>query len=449
MSNTPASDLIVSVSGIRGLVGKSLTPDQACRFASALGTYLKGGRVVLARDSRPSGRMLRSAVVAGLTATGCGVDDLGIAPTPTVGIAVRQLGAAGGIQITASHNPAPWNGLKMFGADGAVLSADRGKQVQAIFESNGFKYAGWDGIGETRVPPDFLDEHARLACDSVSAVSVSGAGFRVLLDANGGAGGPLGTNLLRQLGCEVVELGCDADGTFFHEAEPIPAHLVDVGPQVTRSEAAVGFVLDPDADRLALIDETGCCISEELTLALAVKYRLAQKRGPVVVNMSTSRVIEDLAREVGCDFTRSAVGEANVVAQMRAVGAVIGGEGNGGVIDPRVGWVRDPFVGMAMILNLMADSGQTLSELVASLPQYAMLKTKFTVPKEKLSAALDAIEKHWPEAKVNRQDGLRLDWPDRWVHVRPSNTEPVVRVIAESPTEAETKRLCDEAAACL
>jgi phosphomannomutase len=270
-----------------------------------------------------------------------------------------------------------------------------------------------------------------------------------LLDANGGAGGPLGASLLRQLGCEVVELACEADGNFVHEAEPIPAHLVDVGPQVVRSEAAVGFVLDPDADRLALIDEQGMCISEEITLALAVKYRLQEKRGPVVVNMSTSRVIEDIAREAGCEFLRTAVGEANVVAGMRAAGAVIGGEGNGGVIDPRIGWVRDPFIGMAMILNFMADSGQKLSELVASLPAYAMLKTKYTVPKEKLAAALDAVERRWPDAKVNRVDGLRLDWPDRWVHVRASNTEPAVRIIAESPSDAETKRLCDEAAACL
>jgi phosphomannomutase len=446
--STP-SDLIVSVSGIRGIVGQSLTPESACRFAAALGTYLKGGRVVVSRDSRPSGRMLRSAVFAGLTSAGCSVEDIGIAPTPTVGVAVRQMGAAGGIQITASHNPAPWNGLKMFGPDGAVLPADRGKQVQQLFEAGGIKYASWDGIGSVRVPPDILDEHLKLATDAVSATSVHAAGFRVLLDGNGGAGGPLGVNLLRQLGCEVVELACDADGIFVHEAEPVPAHLTDIGPQVERSEAAVGFVLDPDADRLALIDEKGRCVSEEVTLALAVKYRLGQKPGPVVINMSTSRVIEDLAREAGCECRRTAVGEANVVAGMRATGAVIGGEGNGGVIDPRVGWVRDPFVGMAMILTLMAETGQTLSELVASLPAYAMLKTKYTVPKDKLSAALDAIEKRWADAKVNRQDGLRLDWADRWVHVRPSNTEPVVRVIAESPTEAETKQLCDDAAACL
>jgi phosphomannomutase len=393
--------------------------------------------------------MLRNAVLAGLTSAGSSVEDIGIAPTPTVGIAVRQLGAAGGIQITASHNPAPWNGLKMFGPDGAVLTAERGREVQQLFEVGGIKYAGWDGIGTVRVPPDLLDEHVKLACDAVGAAMIHAAGFRVLLDGNGGAGGPLGANLLRQLGCEVVELACDADGLFVHEAEPIPAHLIDVGPQVVRSEAAIGFVLDPDADRLALINEKGTSVSEEVTLALAVKYRLGQKKGPVVINMSTSRVVEDIAREAGCECLRTAVGEANVVAGMRSAGAVIGGEGNGGVIDPRVGWVRDPFVGMAMILALMAETGKNLSELVAGLPAYAMLKTKYTVAKDKLAGALDAIAKRWPDAKADRRDGLRLDWADRWVHVRPSNTEPVVRVIAESPTEAETKKLCDDAAACL
>ncbi|WP_020469930.1 phosphoglucosamine mutase [Zavarzinella formosa] len=446
MSQPAPSDLIVSVSGIRGLVGQSLTPDRVSVFAAALGTYLKGGRVVVSRDSRPSGRMLRQAVIAGLTSTGCSVEDIGIAPTPTVGVAVRELGAAGAIQITASHNPAPWNGLKMFGADGAVLSAERGLHVKRLFESGPLHYATWDKIGETRVPPDVTEDHLKLVCDIVSVANLCGSAFRVLLDGNGGAGGPLGTLLLQQLGCEIIEQGCDSDGVFLHEAEPIPAHLQDVAPQVQRSGAAVGFVLDPDADRLALIDEKGVCVSEELTLALAVKYRLAQKRGPVVINMSTSRVIEDLARDANSECFRTAVGEANVVAGMKASQAVIGGEGNGGVIDPRVGWVRDPFVAMPMILSLMAETGLPLSELIAGLPQYSMLKTKYTVPKEKLASVLTAIESRWPEAKVNKQDGLRLDWSDRWIHVRSSNTEPVVRIIAEAPTADEAKTLCDAAA---
>jgi phosphomannomutase len=438
---------MVSVSGVRGIVGRGLSADVAARFAAAFGSTVAGKTVVLSRDGRPSGEMLRHAVTAGLLELGCTVEDIGITPTPTCGFAVRQLKAAGGIQITASHNPAPWNGLKMFGPDGAVLSAEAGAVVRGLYESNDFARPGWDGIGTTRVPPDVQAEHARAVLDTVSVAAVAGQRFRVFLDANAGAGGPLGVQLLRDLGCDVIEHECEPTGRFAHEPEPIPAHLADVAPWVARHEAAIGFVLDPDSDRLALLDETGACVSEEATLALAAKYRLRHERGPVVVNMSTSRMTDDIAREAGCECHRSAVGEANVVGLMREVGAVIGGEGNGGVIDPRVGWVRDPFVGMAFILSLMADERKPFSQLVAELPRYAMLKAKYEVSREKLPRALAALEARWPDARVNRTDGLRLDGPDWWLHVRGSNTEPVVRVIAEAPTEARTRELCDAAAA--
>ena len=442
----PTSDLIVSVSGIRGIVGDSLTPEPAARFAAALGTFLHGGNVVLSRDSRPSGEMLKHAVIAGLLSVGCTVEDIGIAATPTVGIAVRNLQAAGGIQITASHNPAPWNGLKLFGGDGAVLPANQGQEVRMSYDSQAFARVGWDKIGRVRIPPDVSDDHLRLVLDNIGVAVIASRGFRVFLDANAGAGGPLGMRLLGELGCEVVQYGCEPTGEFLHEPEPTPAHLTEVAPWVKRHEAVVGFVLDPDSDRLALIDETGTCLSEELTLALAVKFRLRSVTGPVVVNMSTSRVIEDIAVAAGCDFHRAAVGEANVVEKMRATGAVIGGEGNGGVIDPRLGWVRDPFIGMAQILNLMADERKPLSQLIAELPAYSMLKTKFAVPKEKLPAALAALTAAFPTATANTVDGLRLDGPDWWLHVRGSNTEPVVRVIAEAPTEARAKELCQQAA---
>lgn len=445
----PSSDLIVSVSGVRGIVGASLTPEPASRFAAALGTYLGGGRVVVSRDSRPSGEMLKHAVLAGLFSTGCHADDIGIAPTPTVGIAVRQLRAAGGVQITASHNPAPWNGLKLFGPDGAVLSADKGRQVQQIYEAGTFHRVGGDKTGTLHVPPDITDDHLRLVLDQVSVAAVASAGFRVFLDANAGAGGPLGVRLLQELGCEVVQHHCEPTGAFAHEPEPIPAHLADVAPWVKQTGCAIGFVLDPDSDRVALIDETGACVSEELTPALAAKYRLRQGAGPVVVNMSSSRVTQDVATAAGCAFHRSAVGEANVVEVMRATGAVVGGEGSGGVIDPRVGWVRDPFIGMALILSLLAEERKPFSALVADLPKYAMVKTKYTLPRERLVGALAAVQAKWPTATVNGLDGLRLDGPDWWLHVRPSNTEPVVRAIAEAPTAALAQQLCDEVGALL
>ncbi len=442
-------DLIVGVSGIRGIVGESLTPDAAARFGCALGTYLKGGRVVVSRDSRPSGDMLRHAVYSGLLAAGCAIDDIGIAPTPTVGIAVRNLGAAGAVQITASHNPAPWNGLKMFGRDGAVLPATAGQEVKRLFTAGEFSLAKWDGLGTVRVPPGVADEHAAIVLNLVSVATVAVGRFRAFVDGNGGAGGPLAAKLLADLGCEVVQHNCEPNGVFAHEPEPTPAHLVDVAPWVQQHGCHVGFVLDPDADRLALIDEKGDCVSEEATLALAVKYRLRQERGPVVVNMSTSRVSEDLARLAGCEFHRAAVGEANVVEKIRAVKAVFGGEGNGGVIDPRVGWVRDPYIGMALVLSLMAEEGKPLSQLVAELPKYSMVKTKFHVSRERLGEAFSKLERRWPDAARNTLDGLRLDGPDWWLHVRGSNTEPIVRAIAEAPTEDQAKELCDEAGAVL
>ena len=260
-----SSELIVSVSGIRGVVGEGLTAEAVARYAAAYGASVKGGRVVLSRDSRPSGEMLRHAAVAGLTSAGCVVDDIGIAPTPTCGFAVRFLGAAGAIQITASHNPSPWNGLKMFGPGGAVLSADDGRAVKQLYESGDFARAKWDGVGTTRDPPDVHAEHAKVVLDQVSVARIANAGFRVYLDANAGAGGPLGTKVLTDLGCAVVQNECEPTGRFAHDPEPIPANLGDVAPWVKQTESAVGFVLDPDSDRLALIDETGTCVSEEAT----------------------------------------------------------------------------------------------------------------------------------------------------------------------------------------
>lgn len=441
------SDLIVSVSGIRGIVGAGLTPEIAARFAAAYGSTVAGKRVILSRDGRPSGEMLRHAVLAGLLGAGCIVDDIGIAPTPTCGFAVRALNAAGAIQITASHNPAPWNGLKMFGADGAVLPAEQGAVIRGLYESGDFARSKWDGIGSVTVSPDVGSEHITKVLDTIPVTKVAGEQFRVFLDANAGAGGPLGVKLLTDLGCQVIANACEPTGHFVHEPEPIPAHLGDVAPWVKQHECAVGFVLDPDSDRLALIDENGTCVSEECTLALAVKYRLMHDSGPVVVNMSTSRMNEDIATAAVSAFHRSAVGEANVVSLMRATSAVIGGEGNGGVIEPRVGWVRDPFVGMAFILSLMTEEKKPFSQLVAELPRYAMLKTKFSVPRERLASAFGALEARWPEARVNREDGLRLDGPNWWLHVRSSNTEPVVRVIAEAPTAERAEELCREAGA--
>ncbi|MCI0377729.1 MAG: phosphoglucosamine mutase [Gemmataceae bacterium] len=439
-----SNDLIVSVSGIRGIVGAGLWPGPALAFAAALGTYHQGGRVVLSRDSRPSGAVLRHAVLAGLMGAGCEVIDIGVAPTPTCGLAVTRLGANGAIQITASHNPSPWNGLKLFGGDGAVLPASQGKEVKAIYDTGTFRLAAFDKLGGMTENHDAATWHLERVLQLVDVTRIRSRGPKALLDANGGAGGPLGKSLLEALGCRPLVQGGRPDGNFEHPPEPLAENLQTILPLVTRAGADAGFVLDPDADRLAIIDESGRYIGEELTLALAVWRRLSQERGPVVINMSSSRVVEDLARKFGVPCLRSAVGEANVVEKMRASGAVLGGEGNGGVIDPRVGWVRDPFVGMALVLDLMAETQKSLSQLVAELPAYCIVKDKYDVPPERVPSLAAALEKRWPQAIANTLDGLRLDWPDRWVHVRPSNTEPIVRVIAEAPRRQEAEELCKE-----
>jgi phosphomannomutase len=442
-------DLIVSVSGIRGIVGESLTPAAALAFASALGAHTGGGKMVVSRDGRPSGIMLRHAVLAGLTAAGCEVHDVGVAPTPTVGLAVRQLHASGGIQITASHNPAPWNGLKLFGPDGRVLSATEGRKVQERFESGAGRHVAWDALGTVQDNHQAEKVHCDRILELVDGPRIRAAGLRAFLDANGGAGGPLGLRLLQALHVETTCQGGDADGRFLHEPEPTVENLREVCPLVAAHHADIGFALDPDSDRLALIDETGRYIGEELTLALAVSFRLRHDRGPVVINMSTSRLSEDIVAKRGCFCHHAAVGEPNVAEKMLEVGALVGGEGNGGVIDPRVGLVRDPFIGMGLVLNLMAETGRKLSELVAELPVYHIVKDKYTVPREQLPALYESLTKRWPEAAVNRLDGLRLDWPDRWLHVRPSNTEPIVRVIAEAPKQDEAGKLCRDVGALL
>jgi phosphomannomutase len=438
------SGLIVSVSGIRGIVGTGLTAETALAFASALGTHLGGGRVVLGGDGRPSGELLRHAVLAGLLEAGCDVREVGVAATPTVGLAVRKLEAKGGIQITASHNPAPWNGLKLFGGDGRVLTATEGKKVQAVFESRAFRRRQWNELGSREECRKAADWHLESVLQLVDVVRIRAASLKVFLDANGGAGGPLGRRLLEALQCRPVCKACHADGLFEHEPEPTEINLRDVCPLIRQNGSDVGFALDPDSDRLAIIDENGRYVGEELTLALAVQFRLLREKGPVVVNLSTSRVTEDVAKRAGCVCYRAPVGEANVADRMIAVNALIGGEGNGGVIDPRVGYVRDPFIGMGMVLNLMAETGRKLSELVAALPTYHIVKDKYRVTRERLPALFAALRKRWPDATADETDGLRLDWADRWVQVRASNTEPIVRVIAEAPRSEDAATLCRE-----
>ncbi len=432
---------IISVSGLRGIVGESLTPEVAVRYACALAAELPAGSLVLTRDGRATGPMLAAALAGGLAAVGRDVIDADVAATPTTGVLVRHLKAAGGIQISASHNPAEYNGLKLFSAEGRVIPAAAGARVMERYRRDLPRWVAHDQIGHIRPCADTLGFHGLLVAATIDIERIRRRQFRVLLDANHGAGSMLGRKLLVELGCSVTLLGEPPDGKFQHTPEPTAENLAGVLPEVTRARCEIGFCQDPDADRLAVVDETGRYLGEEYTLALCVEQRLRSVRGPIVANCSTSRMSEDLAEKYHVPYFRSAVGEANVVDAMLRHGAVLGGEGNGGVIDPRVGLVRDSFVGIALILDAMASRELKISQLADELPRYEIVKTKLSVPLERIPAVLAAVERHFSDAQCDRMDGLRLDWPGRWLLVRASNTEPIVRVIAEARSMGRSRTL--------
>lgn len=436
---------ILSISGLRAVAGDGLDPAFLVEFSAAVGTLAQRGVVVVARDGRSSGEMVKQAVLAGLLATGCRVYDAGIATTPTVGVLVTHLNAAGGIQITASHNPPEWNGLKPFNAQGGVYNQAEGQALLKLLESRQFAYVPWQEIGTCTPLEDAAQPHLERVLRLVNPSAIQQRKFKVVLDCNHGSGAVAGPRLLRDLGCEVIVLGGEPDGRFEHTPEPLAENLTGLCDVVRAEKADLGFAQDPDADRLAIVDETGRYIGEELTLALAVDHVLPRTPGSVVVNGSTSRMTADLAARHGCAFYRSHVGEANVVAKMREVRAILGGEGNGGVIEPQVGYVRDSFVSMAYILEGLAERGGTLSDWVATIPAYAIVKSKLTCPAGKVPVAADALQRHFPDAIATAGDGLRLDWDNRWVQVRASNTEPIVRVIAEAPDDGMASDLCEEA----
>lgn len=435
---------ILSISGLRGVIGDGLDPEYVTRFAASLGTIVKGGTVVLSRDGRSTGEMLRHAVLSGLLATGCRVLDLGIASTPTCGVMVTALNAAGGLQLTASHNPIEWNGLKPFSAEGSVFDKPTGERLLSVINGSP-EYRPWSSLGTVESVSDPNSEHQRRVFKLVDVAAIRSRKFKVVLDCNHGSGSVLGPQLLRELGCEVIVMGGVADGQFEHPAEPLKQNLSTLMAAVIANGADAGFAQDPDADRLAIVDNTGRYIGEELTLGLAVDHVLSRKKGPVVVNGSTSRVTADLAEKYGCPFHRSHVGEANVVAKMREVQALIGGEGNGGVIEPQVGFVRDSFVSMAYVLDALAIRRTPLAAWVDQLPRYTIVKDKLHCPREKVEQACEALRKAYSSATATEGDGLRLDWPDRWVQVRASNTEPIIRIIAEAPDEGKAVGLCAEA----
>ncbi len=441
--------LMVSVSGIRGRVGAALTPEIMATYAAAFGAWASraGVRtVVVGRDSRVSGPMFTRVVHGALQSVGCTVIDVGMAPTPTIQLAVEHHHAAGGLAITASHNPIEWNALKFIGPSGMFLSSNEGEDMRALLE-RGIPRATWDKLGSIVSDADAVDRHVAqvLSLPYLNVHAIRERQFRVALDCCHGAGGVIMPQLLAELGCEVFAINDQTDGLFHRPPEPVAENLGELETLVRATEADVGFATDPDVDRLALVGEHGRALGEDYTLALAAMTVLRHRPGAVVTNLSTSKVVEDVARDAGMPFHFAKVGEVNVALAMRDLGATIGGEGNGGVILPELHLGRDAPVGAALVLQLMAEEGRPLSAIVGARKRYVIVKDKLDRPAAPLDAVYTALRAQFPDATADAQDGLRLDWADRWVHLRPSGTEPIVRVIAEGPTEADARALVAQA----
>jgi phosphomannomutase len=446
-----AQELIITVSGLRGIVGETLTPEIAARYGRAFGEFLHNRfsgsvlpkSVCLGRDSRPSGQSLAAAVASGLTETGINVIDLGIVTTPTVGIMVKQFNCAGGVIITASHNPAPYNGVKLLLDNAMAPLPDVAEHIKICFEIRDFFSADSLKPGSVTKNDEADAVHIAKVLRIVDRKAIAEKHFTVVLDSVNGAGGRPGVKLLTELGCKVIPMNNEPTGLFAHPPEPTAENLSSLCDAVKNTHADVGFAQDPDADRLAIVDETGVYIGEEYTLALAAKLIFSQKTGTAATNLSTSRMIDDVAQAAGGRVIRTPVGEANVASAMLKNNCIIGGEGNGGVIDLRVGPIRDSLVAMAFVLQLLARTGKTISRLAAEIGGYYMTKLKFPAGKNTAKSLIEAAKRLFPNARLNTADGCRFDLPDAWFHIRPSNTEPIVRIIAEAKNKQTAQKYID------
>jgi phosphomannomutase len=440
--------LMVSISGMRGTIGGTLTPAVVSRMAAAFAAYLKqtnpGGtplKVVFGRDSRPSGPWVRDAAVAALTASGIAVIDLDIVTTPGAAMMVKHLGANAAIVATASHNPIEWNGLKFLNEHSVAPPVHDAEQIKGMFEAGASDFATVEKLIAAVKNSETHALHNKRVLDHLDVLGISSKRYKVVLDSVNGAGCVPTATLLSKLGCQVVHLNGHPDGRFAHEPEPTEKNLTGLADEVRRQKAAVGFAQDPDADRLAIVDENGKYIGEEYSQVLCAKWILSRRPGVTVTNLSSSRMLDDVAAAHDSRVVRTPVGEANVVAAMLANNAIIGGEGNGGVIDPRIVPGRDSLVGIGYILQLMAATGKTISQLVNQIPHYEIVKTKFPCRREDAQRVVEILKKHFASEKVDTQDGIRIDWPNAWVHARASNTEPIMRIIGEAPDRSAVDQM--------
>lgn len=442
-----SAPLMKSVSGIRGIVGETMTPELVTAVGRAFAAFVKGGTVVVGRDSRRTGGAISLGLQSALMLAGCDVVDIGIVPTPTVQLVVEELGAKGGIVISASHNPIEWNAFKLVGPSGLFLNEKEIAKFFALLEAD-FRYPRWSGTGSLTRYDDSHMLHIKKVCDVIDVKAVKKRKFKVVLDSVNGAGAVITPRLLEELGCTVVPLNCDCTGTFPRGAEPVPENLTMLSEKVREVKADIGFAQDPDADRLAIVDETGRPIGEEYTIALVTEHLLSKQPGRVVINLSTTKAVEAIASRYGAKVKRTKVGEINVADEMRKRRARIGGEGNGGVISPEVHLGRDSLAGIGYVLEMLAARKATVSAAVASLPQYTMKKGKVPVAgKPDTSALFDALRQEFKNETITDIDGLRIDFirhekfRDGWVHLRSSNTEPVFRIITEGRDSAHAAQI--------
>lgn len=437
--------LMVSISGIRGIVGDGLDPEVINKYAGAYADFIGEGTIVIGRDSRISGEMVKSSLTGVLLAKGLNVIDIGVCPTPTVQYTVKTLKASGGIAISASHNPNEWNALKLLNSTGQFMSPEEHEILKQKL-NNQSSYKAWDKLGTYTFDSNAVKAHkeAVLNMPLIEKSAISARKFRVLVDCVNGAGYVVIPQLLRDFGCEVIETNCSTSGIFPRLPEPVPENLVETMNLVKKEKVDLCVVVDPDVDRLVLITDKGEPISEENTITQAIKFVTSKVQGPAVVNLSTTRACEDVAKKNGCQTFRSPVGEANVVKKMKEVNAVIGGEGSGGVIYPALHYGRDALAGIALTLQHLLEFGGTISELKASLPQYFMVKKKIDTGSKNPDDIVNAFMPTLKNAFVNTDDGLRADFDDHWIHLRKSNTEPIIRLICEAETGAKAQKYSEE-----